>query len=116
VPSLHGITGSSHYLAHNDIPEATNSHDISIHTTEEMEKYEFLHHQEFAHTLIYDLNLLERVGLDEELPTILRTIGWGKLYDEPRHGSHLLTLEFLTTFDIVEKGRKFFVKFCLFGK
>jgi hypothetical protein len=28
----------------------------------------------------------------------------------------LLTLEFLTTFKIVEKGRKFFMKFCLFRK
>jgi hypothetical protein len=93
-----------------------NSDNISIRTTEEMEKYESLHRQEFAHTRIYDVNLLERVGLDEELPTILRTIGWGKVYDEPRQGSRLLTLEFLTTFEIVEKGRKLFVKFCLFGK
>jgi hypothetical protein len=69
--------------------------DISIHTTEEMEKYESLHHREFAHTHIYDVNFLERVGLDEELSTILRTISWGKLYDEPRLGSHLLTLDFL---------------------
>jgi hypothetical protein len=69
--------------------------DISIHTPEEMEKYESLRHREFAHTRIYDVNLLEMVGLDEELPTILWTIGWGKLYDEPRLGSHLLTLEFL---------------------
>jgi hypothetical protein len=106
----------SHYLAHDDVPQATNSNNISIHTTEEMEKYESLHHQEFAHTRIYDVNLLERVGLDEELPTILRTIGWAKLYDEPHQGSCLLTLEFLTTFEIVEKGRKLFVKFCLFGK
>jgi hypothetical protein len=62
------------------------------------------------------VNLLERVGLDEELPTILRTIGWGKLYDEPHLGSHLLTLEFLMTFETVEKNRKSFVKFCLFEK
>jgi hypothetical protein len=81
-----------------------------------MEKYESLHHREFAHTHIYDVNLLERVGLDEELPTILRTISWGKLYDEPRQSSRLLTLEFLTTFEIVEKGRKLFMKFCLFKK
>jgi hypothetical protein len=60
--------------------------------------------------------LLERVGLDEELPTILRTIGWGELYDEPRVGLRLLTLEFLMTFEIVEKNRKSFVKFCLFRK
>jgi hypothetical protein len=67
-------------------------------------------------THIYDVNLLERVGLDEELPTILRTIGWGKHYDEPRQGSRLLTLEFLTTFETVEKGRKLFMKFHLFTK
>jgi hypothetical protein len=54
--------------------------------------------------------------LDEELPTILRTISWGKLYNEPRLGSHLLTLEFLLTFETVEKNRKSFVKFRLFRK
>jgi hypothetical protein len=54
--------------------------------------------------------------LDKELPTILRTIGWGKLYDEPHLGLRLLTLQFLMTFEIVEKNRKSFVKFCLFGK
>jgi hypothetical protein len=62
------------------------------------------------------VNLLERVGLDEELPTILWTIGWGKLYDKPRLGTRLLTLEFLMTFETVEKNRKSFVKFRLFGK
>jgi hypothetical protein len=94
----------------------TDNDDISIRTTTEMEKYESLHHREFAHTHVYDVNLLERVGLDEELFTILQTIGWGKLYDEPRLGSRLLTLEFLITFETVEKNRKSFVKFCLFGK
>jgi hypothetical protein len=81
-----------------------------------MEQYESLRHREFAHTRIYDVNLLERVGLDEELPTILWTIGWGKLYDEPRLGSRLLTLEFLMIFETVEKNRKSFVKFRLFKK
>jgi hypothetical protein len=59
------------------------------------------------------VNLLQRVGLDEEVPTILRTTGWGKLYDEPRLGSCLLTLEFLMTFGTVEKNRNSFVKFHL---
>jgi hypothetical protein len=62
------------------------------------------------------MSLLERVGLDEERPIILQTISWGKLYDEPRPGSRLLTLEFIMTFEIVEKNRKLFVKFCLFEK
>jgi hypothetical protein len=63
--------GSSHYLAHDDVPAAMNGDDISICTTEEMEKYESLCRWEFTHTRVYDVNLLERVGLDEELPIIL---------------------------------------------
>jgi hypothetical protein len=59
---------------------AMDDNDISIHNTKEVEKYESLRHREFGHTRVYDVNLLERVGMDEELPLILRTIGWGKLY------------------------------------
>jgi hypothetical protein len=114
VPSPHGTTGSSRYLAHDDVPEATDGDDISIYTTEEIEKYESLHRRQFAHTRIYDVHLLEWVGLDEELSTVLRTISWVKLYDEPHLGSCLLTLEFLMTFEIVEKNRKSFVMFHLF--
>jgi hypothetical protein len=116
VPSPQRTARSSCYLGHNDVPDATDSEDISIHTIEEMEMNESLHCREFAHTHVYDVNLHERVGLDEELPTILRAIGWGKHYDEPRLGSRHLTLEFLMTFETVEKNRKSFVKFCLFGK
>jgi hypothetical protein len=36
-----------------------------------MEKYESLHQQEFGHTRVYDVNLVVRVGMDEELPLIL---------------------------------------------
>jgi hypothetical protein len=67
-------------------------------------------------TRIDDVNLLERVCLDEKLPTILLTISWEKLYDGPRQGLRLLTLGFLITLETIEKGRKLFVKFHLFGK
>jgi hypothetical protein len=116
VSSPHGIMRSSHFLAHDDVLEAMDSDDISIHITEEMEKYESLRRRQFSRIHVYVMNLLERVGLDEELPTILQTIGWGKLYDEPCLGLCLLTLEFLMTFKTVEKNRKSFVKFQLFGK
>jgi hypothetical protein len=62
MPSPHGTAGSSHYLAHDDVLMATDGDDISIRTTEEMNKYESLRHREFAHTRVYDVNLLERVG------------------------------------------------------
>jgi predicted glycosyltransferase len=71
---------------------AIDNDNIPIYTTTEMEKYKPLRYREFVHTHVYDVNLLERIGLDEELPTILRTISWGKLYDKPRQGLHFLTL------------------------
>jgi hypothetical protein len=71
MPSPHETTRSSHYLTHDDVPAATDDDDISICTTEEMEKYESLHRREFAHTRVYDMSLLERVYLDVVLPTIL---------------------------------------------
>jgi hypothetical protein len=80
VPSPHETGGSIHYLAHDDVPMATDGDDISIRNTEEMEKYKSLHQREYGHTHVYDVNLLERVGMDEEVPVILWTIGWGKLY------------------------------------
>jgi hypothetical protein len=50
---------------------AMDGDDISICSTEEMEKYQSLHYQEFGHTRVYDVNLLKGVGMDEELPLIL---------------------------------------------
>jgi hypothetical protein len=65
---------------------------------------------------VYDVNLHKRVELDFELPTILRAIRWDKLYDEPRPGSRLLSLEFHMTFDSLVRPRKSYVCFCLFGR
>jgi hypothetical protein len=65
---------------------------------------------------VYDVNLIEKVGLDIEFPTILRATGWGKLYDEPCPGSRLLTLVFLMTFDSFVRHRKSYVSFCLFRR
>jgi hypothetical protein len=42
MPSPDETMGSSHYLAHDDVLESTDGDDISIRTTEEMEKYESL--------------------------------------------------------------------------
>jgi hypothetical protein len=43
VPSPHGTMESSHYLAHDDVLAATDGGNISIRTTEEMEKYKSFH-------------------------------------------------------------------------
>jgi hypothetical protein len=93
-----------------------DDNDTSIHSDEELAKFESLHMREFAHTRVYNVSLLERVGLDIEVPTVIRSIGWGKLYDEPRSGSRILTLEFLMTFETYEHDVNPWVCFCLFGE
>jgi hypothetical protein len=50
---------------------ATDGDDISICSTDEVEKYESLHQREFGHTHVYNVNLFERVGMDEQRPLIL---------------------------------------------
>jgi hypothetical protein len=62
MPSPHETGGSICYPAHDNVPMAIEGDAISIHTTAEMDKYESLRHREFAHTRIYDVNVLQMVG------------------------------------------------------
>jgi hypothetical protein len=70
MPSLHETVGSRRYLAHDNIPEAMNGDDISIRTIKEIEKYECLHHREFAHTRVYDVNLLRGLVWMRSFPSL----------------------------------------------
>jgi hypothetical protein len=100
---------SSHHPVHVEMPPIDDD-DISIRSHEELARFESLHMWEFAHTHVYD------VGLDIELPTAIWSIGWEKLYDEPRSGSRISTLEFLMTFETYEHDGNHWVQFCLFGE
>jgi hypothetical protein len=115
VPSPHGVEQSSYppTQAKGMIDDDMN---IFIRTHEELVRFKSLHCQEYANTHVCYVSLLERVGMDLELPTIFHTVRWEKLFEAPCSGSHLLTLEFLTTFKSFTKGRKSFVSFRLFGK
>jgi hypothetical protein len=90
-----------------------NDDNISIRNHKELARLEYLRVWEFAHACVYDVSLLEGVGLDIELPTIIWSFGWGKLYDEPRSGSHILILEFLMTFETYEHDGNPWVHFRL---
>jgi hypothetical protein len=56
------------------------------------------------------------MDLDIELPTIIQSIGWGKLYDGPHSGLRILTLKFLMTFETYKHDGNPWVHFCLFGE
>jgi hypothetical protein len=50
--------------------------DISIYTSEELERFESLRVWEFMHTHFYDVNLLKKGEMDIDLPTLFCAIGW----------------------------------------
>jgi hypothetical protein len=49
--------------------------DISIYTSEELERLESLRVQEFVHTHVYDVNLLKKGEMDVDLPTLFHAVG-----------------------------------------
>jgi hypothetical protein len=50
--------------------------DISIYTPEELERLESLRVWEFIHTHVYDVNLLKKVEMDVDLPTLFHAVCW----------------------------------------
>jgi hypothetical protein len=53
---------------------ATDGDDISIRSTVEMKKYESLLEQEFGHTHVYDVNLLEGLEWTKSFPSSSRLL------------------------------------------
>jgi hypothetical protein len=50
--------------------------NISIYTSEKLERLEPLRVREFIHTFVYDFNLPKKGEMDVDLPTLFRAIGW----------------------------------------
>jgi hypothetical protein len=71
MPPQHEATLSSHDPVHMEMPPIDDNDDISIRSHKELARFEFLRVCEFAHTHVYDVSLLEHVGLDIELPAII---------------------------------------------
>jgi hypothetical protein len=70
MPPQHEATPSSHHPVHMEMPPIDDD-DISIHNHEELARFKSLRMREFAHTHVYDVSLLEHVGLDIKLPTVI---------------------------------------------
>jgi hypothetical protein len=90
MPPQHEATTSSHHPGYVEMCPIDDDDDISICSDEELARFESLQVREFDQTRVYDVSLLECVGLDIEHPTIIQSIGWGKHYDEPCLGSRIL--------------------------
>jgi hypothetical protein len=76
VPSWHKAAQLSNYLAQIGDCKIVDDDDISIYTSEDLERLESLQVWEFIHTRVYDVNLLRKGEIDIDLPTLFRAIGW----------------------------------------
>ena len=78
----------------------------------EKEAFKKLKSRRFVHTSMYDRLLLQGTGMDVEFDFIFQVVGLDGFWNIAKHGSKLLTLEFLCTLQITDTG----IQFRLFGK
>jgi hypothetical protein len=76
VPSWQMATYLSYSLAQTGGGKIVDDDDISIYTSEELERLESLRVREFIHTPVYDVNLLDKGEMDVDLPTLFHVVGW----------------------------------------
>jgi hypothetical protein len=76
VPSWHRAAHLSYSPAQTRGRKIMDNDNISIYTPKELERSESLRVREFVHTRVYDVDLLKKGKMNDDLPTLFRIIGW----------------------------------------
>jgi hypothetical protein len=76
VPSCHRAVQWSYSPAQTGGGKIVDDDDISIYMPEELERLKSHRVREFIHTHVYNVNLLKKVEMDVDLPTLFYTVGW----------------------------------------
>jgi len=75
--------------------EGDNDPYLDLEGEWEMQAYNHVKNREFIHTLEYDPDLLEKIGMNTEFTTIWKVIGWENIAPIDEQGSRLLMIQFL---------------------
>src|SRR6185437_6905271 len=84
---------------------------LNLRDNSECQAYAMMKHQSFGHTRAFELELLEKIGMDVDFAHVWHAVGWDDFVPVEENGSHLLTIQFLCTLREVDDG----VSFLLFG-
>jgi hypothetical protein len=76
VPSWHRTVQLSYRPTQSGGRKIMDDDDISVYTSEELERLESLRVQEFFQSHVYDVNLLNKGEMDIDHPTLFCAIGW----------------------------------------
>ncbi|CAO2167035.1 unnamed protein product [Urochloa humidicola] len=84
---------------------------LDLEGEQELQRYHRLKDRLFNHTMVYDANLIEKIGMDTDFDTIWKAVGWESFEPIDEQGSRLLTIQFLCTLDYDDER----IFFHLFG-
>ena len=80
---------------------------LVLRNNRERQAYAMIKNQSFGHTRAFDLDLLEKIGMDVDFTRVWHAVGWDGFVPVEENGSHLLTIQFLCTLREVDDGVSF---------
>ena len=94
----------------------TSVDQIIIRTDYEWDALELLKKQSYDHAKRFDTEFLMMTGLCQDKNRAFTTAGWSRLADITEPGSHLLTMEFLSTLHVETVGKETKIHFRFFNE
>ena len=94
------------------VEEGDDDSHLDLEGARETQAYKLIKNHEFIHMPAYDPDLLQKIGMDTEVATIWKVVGWENVAPIDELGSHLSTIQFLCSLQEVEGG----ITFRLFEK
>ena len=85
---------------HLKIKVLTSVDQIIVWTDYERDALELLKKQSYGHAKRFDTEFLMMTGLRQDMNQAFTTVGWSRFADITELGSHLLTMEFLSTLHV----------------
>ena len=80
---------------------------LDLRDDRERQAYATIKNQCFGHTRAFDLDLLEKIGMDIDFTRVCHAVGWDGFVPVEDNGSRLLTIQFLCTLREVDDGVSF---------
>ena len=77
---------------------------------------ELLKKQSYGHTKRFDTEFLMMTGLRQDMNRTFKAVGWSCFADITESGSHLLTMEFLSTLHVETVGKETKIHFRFFKR
>ena len=89
---------------------------IVVRIDYERDALELLKKQSYGHAKWFDIEFLMMTGLHQDMNRAFTAVGWSSFADITKPGSHLLTMEFLSTLHVETVGKETKIHFRFFNE